>query len=82
MNLAFSSYFIAIYDRLLYFWEEMACLEIVLKTKYVFSEQGMWEFSSVVKHWSADREVSCSIPLAPFFVVVGYVSKDFRRLKD
>ena len=82
MNLAFSSYFIAIYDRLLYFWEEMVCLEIVLKTKYIFSEMGMCEFSSVVEHWSADREVGRSIPLAPSFVVVGFLSKDFRRLKD
>ena len=64
------------------FGEEMVCLEIVLQIKYIFSALGIWECSSVVEHSTADREVSGSIPLAPFFVVVGYLSKDFRRLKD
>ena len=36
MNNAFSSNFIAIYDRLLYFWGEIVCLEIVFKTSYIF----------------------------------------------
>ena len=60
----------------------MVCLEIVLKTKYIFLALGMWECSSVVGHSTADREVGGSIPLAPFFTIVGYLSKDFRYLKD
>ena len=60
----------------------MVCLEIVLKTKYIFLALGMWECSSVVGHSTADLEVGGSIPLAPFFIIVGYLSKDFRHLKD
>ena len=36
----------------------------------------------MVKHSTVDREVGGSIPLAPFFIIIGYLSKDFRRLKD
>ena len=64
------------------FGEEMICSEIFLKTKYIFFALGKWECSSVVKHSTADREVGGLIPLAPFFIIVGYLSKDFRRLKD
>ena len=46
------------------FWEEMVCLEIVLKTKYILLALGMWECSSVVEHSVADRDVAGSIPLA------------------
>ena len=60
----------------------MVCLEIVLKTKYIFLALGMWECSSVVEHSIVDREVGGSIPLAPFFIILGYLSKDFRRLKE
>ena len=60
----------------------MFFLEIVLKTKYMFLALGMWECSSVVERSTADREVSGSISLAPFFIIIGYLSKDFRRLKD
>ena len=60
----------------------MVCLEIFLKTKYIFFMLGMWECSSVVEHLSADREVGSSIPLAPFFILLGYLSKDFRYFKD
>ena len=35
----------------------MVCLEIVLKTKYIFLALGMWECSSVVEHSTADQEV-------------------------
>ena len=64
------------------FGEDMTCLKIVLKTKYIFSALGMWECSSEVEHSTADREVGGSILLAPFFIIVGYLSKDFRDLKD
>ena len=60
----------------------MVCLKIFLKTKYIFVALGIWECSSVVEHSTADREVYGSIPLAPFFIIVGYLSKDFRHLKD
>ena len=60
----------------------MVCLEIVLKTKYIFLALGMWECSPVVEHSIADREVGGSIPLAPFFIIVGFLSKDFTSLKD
>ena len=59
----------------------MVCLEIVLKTKYIFLALGMWECSSVVEHSNADREVGGSILLAFFFIIVGYLLKDFRCLK-
>ena len=52
-------------------------LEIVLETKYIFIALGMWECSSVVEHSTADRDVGGSIPLAPFSIIVGYLSKDF-----
>ena len=58
------------------FGEEMFFLEIVLETKYIFIAFGMWECSSVVEHSTADREVGCSIPLAPFCIIMGYLSKD------
>ena len=60
----------------------MVCLKIFLKTKYIVVAMGIWECSSVVEHSTADREVGGSIPLAPFFIIVGYLSKDFRHLKD
>ena len=50
--------------------------EIVLETKYIFIAFGMWECSSVVEDSTADREVGGSIPLAPFSIIVGYLSKD------
>ena len=59
--------------------EEMVCLEIVLKTKYIFLALGMWECNAVVEHSTADQEVGGSIP---FFIILSYMSKDFRRLKD
>ena len=49
----------------------MIFLEIVLKTKYLCIAFGMWECSSVAEHSTADREVGGSIPLAPFFIIVG-----------
>ena len=64
------------------FGEDMLCLEIVLKTSLYLLRVGMWECSSVAKHSTADREVGGSIQLAPFFIIVGYLSKDFRDLKD
>ena len=60
----------------------MVYLEIVLETKFIFTALGMWECSSVVKHSTADREVGGSIPLAPCSIIMGYLSKRFRRLKD
>ena len=54
----------------------MVYLEIVLETKYIFIALGMWECSSVVEHSTADREVGGSIPLAPFSIIMGYLSKD------
>ena len=35
----------------------------------------------MVEHSTVDREVSDSIPLAPFFIIARYLSKDFRCLK-
>ena len=81
MNSDFSSNFMSIYQLLFSFLEEMVCLEIVLKTKYIFLAFSMWECSSVVEHSTADREVGGSMPLAPFFIMVGYLLKDFRSLK-
>ena len=81
MNNDFSSNFIEIYHRLLYFWEINGLLRDCSQTKYIFLALGMWECSSVVKHSTIDREVSCSIPLAPFFIIACYLSKDFRCLK-
>ena len=60
------------------FGEDMACLEIVLKTKYIFLALSMWECSSVVEHSTADREVGGSIPLAPFFII----TVNFRKTLD
>ena len=71
INYAFSLYFIVIYDGVFYFWEEMFFLEIVFKTKCLCIALGMLECSSVVEHSTADREVGGSIPLAPFFIIVG-----------
>ena len=36
----------------------------------------------MVEHSTAGLEVCGSIPLAPFFIIVGYLSKDFRHSKD
>ena len=60
----------------------MVYIEIVLEAKYIFISLGIWECSSVVEHSAADREVGGSVPLAPFFIIIGYLSKDFRRLKE
>ena len=60
----------------------MVCLEIVLKTKYIFLALGIWECSPVVEHSTSDREVGGSNLLAPFIIIVGCLSKDFRDLKD
>ena len=60
----------------------MVCLEIVLKTKYIFLGLLMWECSSVVEHSTVDREVSGSTLLAHFFIILGYLSNHFRCLKD
>ena len=60
----------------------MLYLEIVLETKYIFIALGMLECNSVVEHSTADREVGGSIPLAPCSIIMGYLSKGFRRLKD
>ena len=54
----------------------MVYLEIVLENKYIFIAFGMWECSSVIEHSTADREVGGSIPLAPFCIKTGYLSKD------
>ena len=53
------------------FGEETFFLEIVLKTKYLSIALGMSECSSMAEHSTADREVGGSIPLAPFFIIVG-----------
>ena len=55
----------------------MVYLEIVLEAKYIFISLGMWECSSVVEHSAADRDVGSSIPLDPFSILMGYLSKDF-----
>ena len=60
----------------------MFFFEIFLKTKYRCIALGLWECSLVVEHSTADREVGGLIPLAPFFITIGYLSKDVRRLKD
>ena len=53
------------------FGEEIFFLEIVLKTKYLSIALGMSECSSMAEHSTADREVGGSIPIAPFFIIVG-----------
>ena len=58
------------------FGEEIFFLEIVLKTKYLCIALGMSECSSMAEHSTADREVGGSIPLAPFSIIMGYLSKD------
>ena len=60
----------------------MVYLEIVLENMYIFIGFGTWECSSVIEHSTADREVGGSIPLAPCSIIMGYLSKGFRRLKD
>ena len=82
MSNAFSSYFITIYDRLLYFWGRNCLLRDCFQNLVYLLLVSMWECNSEVEHWTADREVGGSIPLAPFFIIVGYLSKDFRHLKD
>ena len=81
MNNDFFSNFIAIYHRVLYFWEINGLLRDYSQTKYIFLALDIWECSSVVQHLDADREVGGSILLAFFFIIVGYLSKDFRCLK-
>ena len=53
------------------FGEEMFFLEIFLKTKYLCIALGMSECSSMAEHSTAGREVGGTIPLAPFFIIVG-----------
>ena len=81
MNNDFLLNFIAIYHRLFYFREINGLLRDCSQTKYIFLALDMWECSSVVEHSTADREVSGSIPLAPFFIIVGCLLKPFRCLK-
>ena len=76
MNNAFTSYFIVIYDLLLYSWGIRGFLR---ECSHFFLVLGTWECSSV-EHSTADREVGGSNPLAPFFIIIGYLSKDFRQL--
>ena len=64
--------------RFCIFWEEMFFLEIVLKTKYLCIALGMWEFSSVVEHSTADREVGGSILLASFCIIMVTCRKLFE----
>ena len=64
------------------FGEEIVCLQNDLETKYIFFPVDMCECSSVVEHSTADREVGGSIPLAPCSILMGYLSKGFRLLKD
>ena len=60
------------------FGEKMVCLEIAVKTTQVYLlSVGMSDCNSLVKHSSANREVGDSVPLAPFFIITGYLSKDF-----
>ena len=65
-----------------FFGVEVFCLEIVVTSKYFFLAFCMCKVSSVVEHSTADQEVGGSIPLAPFFIIMDYLSKDFTRLKD
>ena len=81
MNNDFLSNFIAIYQRLFYFREINGLLRDCSQTKYIFLALGMWECSSVVQHSTVDREVCATIPLVPFFIIVGYLLKDFRCWK-
>ena len=81
MNNAYSSYFNAVYDRLLHFWGINGLLRDCSQD-HIFLALGMWECSFVVEHSTADQEIGGSIPLAPFFIVVGYLWKDFRSLKE
>ena len=62
----------------------MIYLEIALETKYILIALGMWEFSSVVEHSTADREAGSSIPLAPFSIITnnGLPVKTFEFLKN
>ena len=36
----------------------------------------------MVEHSTADREVGGLIPLAPFSIIMGYLSKEFLCFKD
>ena len=82
MNNGFSLNFIAIYDRLLYFWGRNCLFRDCFQNLVYLLRVSMWECSSVVEHSTADPEVGGSIPLAHFFVIVGCLSKDFRSLKN
>ena len=81
MNNDFLSNVIVIYHRLFYYLEINGLLRDCSQTKYIFLALGVWECSSVVEHSTVDREISGTIPLAPFFIIVGYLLKDFRCLK-
>ena len=81
MNNDFLSNVIAIYHRLFYHLEINGLLRDCSQTKHIFLALGMWECSSVVEHSTVDREVSGTIELAPFFIIAGYLLKDFRCLK-
>ena len=82
MNNAFSSNFIVVHDRLLYFWRRYCFIRDCSQNLVCLPCVGMWECSSEVKHSTADREVRGSIPLTAFFIIWGYLSKDFWLLKD
>ena len=71
MNNAFSLYFIVIFDWLLYFLQRNVFLRDFSQNQVHLLTVGMWECSSVVEHSTAYREVGGSIPLAPFFIIVG-----------
>ena len=76
MNNALSSYFFVVYDQLLHFWGLNCLLTECSQNEVYLLSGGMWECSSVVEHSTADREVGGSIPLAPFCIITGYLSKD------
>ena len=76
MNNAYSSYFIVIYDQLLHFGRKNCSLTDCSQNKVYLLSGGHVECSSVVEHSTADREVGGSIPLAPFSIIMGYLSKD------
>ena len=82
MNNAFSSNFFETYDRLLYFWGINGLPRDCSQNQVYLISIGHVGCSSEVGHSTSDREVGGSIPLAPFFTIVGYLSKDFRYLKD
>ena len=59
------------------FWGKWFTWRLFSKPNNIFIALGMWDCSSVVEHSAADREVGGSIPLDPFSIIMGYLSKDF-----